>query len=112
MIGMIIAAGISAAAASRQADKQSDKQHDQSLEMLNRRYELDREDRAAQRQYQTDALNAWSAYGMGGAQGGMWNAPQQGLGGLLSPNNFRQQQGYQPVQMPWGNQQGGFYGRR
>lgn len=107
MIGLLIAAGVSAAAQSRQQRQASDRQHDQSLEMLERRYELDREDRAAQRQYQSDALDAWSAYGMGGAQGGMWNNTQNGwgMGGLLSPRHTSQ-----PVQMPWGNQ-GGFYGR-
>lgn len=98
----IVATAISAYASSREQDEQREANRDDSIEMLRERYRLDREDREAERQYRSNAYDGWGAYGIGGAQGGMWNQPTPNYQGLLSPSNFRSQYGSGPVAMPWG----------
>lgn len=94
-----IAAGY---ASSRDADERQENAQENNIETLRERFRLEDERAAANRQRVSEGYNAWGAYGMGGAQGGMWNQPAPNYQGLLAPSNFRSQYGSGPVAMPWG----------
>lgn len=104
----IVATAVSAYASSREADDQREANRDDSIEMLRERMRLEDERAAANRARMSEGYNAWGAYGQGGAQGGMWggaDTPAASFNpGLLAPANFRQNNGFAPVAMPWGQQ--------